>query len=96
MQPKGQVITWDAFKNKFRKAHIPSGFIKIMRDKFVGGFHIARTRVPRKGHKESNAGGCMCEIKRAMNHGDGRLDTPESTPHDRERHPFYLGLGPSW
>jgi hypothetical protein len=51
MQPEGQVMTWDAFKNKFRKAHIPSGLIKIMMDKFVGGFHVARTQVPRKGHK---------------------------------------------
>jgi hypothetical protein len=34
MQPKGQVMTRDAFKTKFRKAHIPSGLIKIMRDKF--------------------------------------------------------------
>jgi hypothetical protein len=24
MQPDGQVMTWDAFKTKFRKAHIPS------------------------------------------------------------------------
>jgi hypothetical protein len=35
MQPKGQVMTWEAFKTKFRKAHIPSGLIKIMRDKFL-------------------------------------------------------------
>jgi hypothetical protein len=28
-------MTWDAFKTKFRKAHIPSGLIKIMRDKFL-------------------------------------------------------------
>jgi hypothetical protein len=35
MQPEGQVITWEAFKTKFRKAHIPSGLIKIMRDKFL-------------------------------------------------------------
>jgi hypothetical protein len=35
MQPEGQVMTWDAFKAKFRKAHIPSGLIKIMRDKFL-------------------------------------------------------------
>jgi hypothetical protein len=35
MQPEGQVMTWDAFKTKFRKAHIPSGLIKIMRDKFL-------------------------------------------------------------
>jgi hypothetical protein len=34
MQPEGQVMTWDAFKTKFRKSHIPSGLIKIMRDKF--------------------------------------------------------------
>jgi hypothetical protein len=27
-------MTWEAFKTKFRKAHIPSGLIKIMRDKF--------------------------------------------------------------
>jgi hypothetical protein len=35
MQPEGQVMTWDAFKAKFRKAHIPTGLIKIMRDKFL-------------------------------------------------------------
>jgi hypothetical protein len=35
MQPEGQVMTWDAFKTKFCKAHIPSGLIKIMRDKFL-------------------------------------------------------------
>jgi hypothetical protein len=35
MQPKGQVMTWEAFKTKFRKAHIPSELIKIMRDKFL-------------------------------------------------------------
>jgi hypothetical protein len=28
-------MTWDAFKTKFRKAHVPSGLIKIMRDKFL-------------------------------------------------------------
>jgi hypothetical protein len=35
MQPEGQVMTWGAFKTKFRKAHIPSRLIKIMRDKFL-------------------------------------------------------------
>jgi hypothetical protein len=35
MQPEGQVMTWEAFKTKFCKAHIPSGVIKIMRDKFL-------------------------------------------------------------
>jgi hypothetical protein len=35
MQPKGEVMTRDAFKTKFCKAHIPSGLIKIMRDKFL-------------------------------------------------------------
>jgi hypothetical protein len=35
MQPEGQVMTWEAFKSMFRKAHIPSGLIKIMRDKFL-------------------------------------------------------------
>jgi hypothetical protein len=35
MQPEGQVMTWDAFKAKFRKAHIPTGLIKIMRNKFL-------------------------------------------------------------
>jgi hypothetical protein len=35
MQPEGQVMTWEAFKSKFRKAHIPSGLIKIMHDKFL-------------------------------------------------------------
>jgi hypothetical protein len=35
MQPEDQVMTWDDFKTKFRKAHIPSGLIKLMRDKFL-------------------------------------------------------------
>jgi hypothetical protein len=35
MQPEGQIMTWEAFKTKFRKAHIPSGLIKIMHDKFL-------------------------------------------------------------
>jgi hypothetical protein len=35
MQPKNQVMTWEAFKSKFRKAHGPTGLIKIMRDKFL-------------------------------------------------------------
>jgi hypothetical protein len=35
MQPEGQVMTWEAFKTKFRKAHIPSGLINIMCDKFL-------------------------------------------------------------
>jgi hypothetical protein len=47
MQPKGQVMTWEAFKTKFCKAHIPSGLIKIMRDKFLnlkqGGMALPST-----------------------------------------------------
>jgi hypothetical protein len=35
MQPEGQVMTWEALKSKFCKAQIPSGLIKIMRDKFL-------------------------------------------------------------
>jgi hypothetical protein len=35
MQPEGQEMTCEAFKSKFRKAHIPSRLIKIMRDKFL-------------------------------------------------------------
>jgi hypothetical protein len=35
MQPEGQVMSWEAFKTKFCKAHIPSGLIKIMRNKFL-------------------------------------------------------------
>jgi hypothetical protein len=35
MQPKGEVMTGDAFKTKFCKAHVLSGLIKIMRDKFL-------------------------------------------------------------
>jgi hypothetical protein len=35
MQPEGQVMTWEAFKSKFRKAHIPFRLIKIMRNKFL-------------------------------------------------------------
>jgi hypothetical protein len=43
--------------------------------------------VPHEGPQRYRThGGCMREIKRAMKHGDGRLDTPDSTPHDRERH----------
>jgi hypothetical protein len=38
MQPEGQVMTWEAFKSKFRKAHIPSGLIKIMHDKYLDKF----------------------------------------------------------
>jgi hypothetical protein len=51
MQPEGQVMTWEAFKTKFRKAHIPIfpyslRLIKIMRDKFLnlkqGGMSITK------------------------------------------------------
>jgi hypothetical protein len=35
MQPENQVMTWDDFMTMFRNAHIPSGLIKIMRDKFL-------------------------------------------------------------
>jgi hypothetical protein len=46
MQPDGQVMTWEAFKSKFHKAHIPSGLIKIMRDKFLnlkqGGMSVTK------------------------------------------------------
>jgi hypothetical protein len=28
-------MTWDALKSKFRKAHVPTGLIKVMRDKFL-------------------------------------------------------------
>jgi hypothetical protein len=35
MQPEGQLMTWDAFKTKFCKAHVPTGLIKIMRNKFL-------------------------------------------------------------
>jgi hypothetical protein len=35
MQLEGQVVTWDAFKAKFHKAHVPTGLIKIMRDQFL-------------------------------------------------------------
>jgi hypothetical protein len=30
MQSEDQVMTWDAFNTKFRKAHIPAGLIKMM------------------------------------------------------------------
>jgi hypothetical protein len=47
MQPEGQVMTWEAFKTKFRKAHIPSRLIKIMRGKFLnmkqGGMSVPST-----------------------------------------------------
>jgi hypothetical protein len=46
MQSEGQVMTWEAFKTKFRKAHIPFGLIKIMRDKFLnlkqGGMSVTK------------------------------------------------------
>jgi hypothetical protein len=39
-------MTWEAFKSKFHKAHIPSGLIKIMRDKFLnlkqGGMSVTK------------------------------------------------------
>jgi hypothetical protein len=35
MQPEDQVMTCDDFKTKFRKAHIPSRLIKLMRNKFL-------------------------------------------------------------
>jgi hypothetical protein len=34
MQAADHVITWEEFTTKFRKAHIPSGLIKIKRDEF--------------------------------------------------------------
>ncbi|KAK1595664.1 hypothetical protein QYE76_017425 [Lolium multiflorum] len=34
MQAADHVITWEEFVTKFRKAHIPSGLIKIKRDEF--------------------------------------------------------------
>ncbi|XP_071683425.1 uncharacterized protein [Lolium perenne] len=34
MQAEDHVITWEEFTAKFRKAHIPSGLIKIKRDEF--------------------------------------------------------------
>jgi Retrotransposon gag protein. len=34
MQPAGQVVTWDEFKTKFRKAHVPAGLIKRMKEEF--------------------------------------------------------------
>ncbi|KAK1647861.1 hypothetical protein QYE76_065666 [Lolium multiflorum] len=35
MQVEGHVIDWEEFKAKFRKTHIPSGLIKLMKDKFM-------------------------------------------------------------
>jgi hypothetical protein len=66
--------------------------IVILSVDFVSQEHGYHTKDP----KVSNAGGYTREIKRATKYGDGRLDTPESTPHDRERHHFYPGSGPSW
>src|SRR5664279_3853187 len=34
MQPPGQAIPWEEFKIKFRKAHVPSGMIKRMKEEF--------------------------------------------------------------
>jgi hypothetical protein len=46
MQPENQVMTWEAFKSKFRKAHVPTRLIKIMRDKFLnlkqGGMSVTK------------------------------------------------------
>jgi hypothetical protein len=35
IQAEGHVINWEEFKAKFRKTHIPSGLIKLMKDKFM-------------------------------------------------------------
>ncbi|XP_071680805.1 uncharacterized protein [Lolium perenne] len=35
IQAEGHVIGWEEFKTKFRKTHIPSGLIKLMKDKFM-------------------------------------------------------------
>ncbi|XP_071676908.1 uncharacterized protein [Lolium perenne] len=35
IQAEGHVIDWEEFKTKFRKTHIPSGLIKLMKDKFM-------------------------------------------------------------
>ncbi|KAK1682365.1 hypothetical protein QYE76_043213 [Lolium multiflorum] len=35
IQAEGHVINWEEFKTKFRKTHIPSGLIKLMKDKFM-------------------------------------------------------------
>jgi hypothetical protein len=37
-----------------------------------------------KDPKDSNAGGCICEIYSTTEHGDRRLNMLESTPHDQE------------
>ena len=34
MQQAGQLISWDDFKTKFRKAHVPAGLIKRMKEEF--------------------------------------------------------------
>src|SRR5664279_6316395 len=34
MQPPGQAITWEEFKIKFRKAHVPSGMITRKKEEF--------------------------------------------------------------
>jgi hypothetical protein len=53
--------------------------IVLISPKGVGGFLVAKTRVPHEGPKDIECRGCMREIKRSMKHDDGRLDTPEST-----------------
>ncbi|XP_071681688.1 uncharacterized protein [Lolium perenne] len=35
IQAEGHVINWEEFKTKFRKTHIPSGLIKLMKDKLM-------------------------------------------------------------
>ena len=35
IQAEGRAITWEEFKAKFRRAHIPPGLIRLMKDKFI-------------------------------------------------------------
>jgi hypothetical protein len=34
IKPEGQVMTWNEFKERFRKRQVPAGLIKLMRDMF--------------------------------------------------------------
>ena len=33
--PPGEVVSWEDFKIKFRKRHVPTGLLSIMREKFL-------------------------------------------------------------
>jgi hypothetical protein len=78
MQPEGQVMTWEAFKSKFHKAHIPSRLIKIMRDKFLnlkqGGIFYLEMGCSRPLHQSMHTAVLLKRFKRCTSniHPKGR------------------------